>query len=286
MGYQKLSEQEERQMVEEYLSGCSVTELMAKYGFKTKKSIADKVKKYYPDTYKEKVAAAQAARKRYSYSLETITSPFDAYLVGLLLTDGYVLTEGQGVGIDMTDEDVISFVAKTIGVKYKTYDQEGRRTKYRALIFDPKIVENVARFGIIPNKSLILPAPQLKKEEEKYLPYIFRGIIDGDGCVAPTSYGGSQFYIVSMSKEFILWCKETLEEKLFLKDLHLRQSEAGLWRVESALQTNILKLIALVYDKPFGMERKYKELRKTFRDYNGDFLLEDGIVQTATDNPA
>lgn len=27
------------------------------------------------------------------------------------------------------------------------------------------------------------------------------------------------------------------------------------------------------YNKPFGMERKYQELRKTFRDYNGDKIF-------------
>lgn len=32
------------------------------------------------------------------------------------------------------------------------------------------------------------------------------------------------------------------------------------------------------------MNRKYKDLRKTFRDYNGDALLDkdEGIVQTTT----
>ena len=40
-----------------------------------------------------------------------------------------------------------------------------------------------------------------------------------------------------------------------------------------------------VYNKPFGMSRKYKSLRTTFRDYNHDALLDkdDCIVQTATD---
>jgi hypothetical protein len=40
-------------MVQEYIDGTPVTELMAKYGYKTKKSISDKVKKYYPDEYKD-----------------------------------------------------------------------------------------------------------------------------------------------------------------------------------------------------------------------------------------
>lgn len=51
------------------------------------------------------------------------------------------------------------------------------------------------------------------------------------------------------------------------------------------LAKDLLKLIALVYNKPFGMNRKYNNLRKTFRDYNNDALLDkdDGIVQTTTE---
>ena len=53
MGYKKLSKEQELQLVEEYKQGTPVIELMAKYGFKTKKSITDKVKKYYGENYKE-----------------------------------------------------------------------------------------------------------------------------------------------------------------------------------------------------------------------------------------
>lgn len=57
-----------------------------------------------------------------------------------------------------------------------------------------------------------------------------------------------------------------------------RRSEAGLWRIESAEHYNIIKLLALVYDKPFGMERKFNLLRKMFNDYNSTSHWEEGIV--------
>ena len=42
---------------------------MEKYGFKTKKSITDKVKKYYGEQYTEKIQEAKTARKGYNYTL-------------------------------------------------------------------------------------------------------------------------------------------------------------------------------------------------------------------------
>lgn len=284
MGYKILSKGQELQIVEEYRNGTPVIELMAKYGYKTKKSITDKVKKYYPNDYDKIITQARDNRRGYTYSLEKITSPFDAYLVGLLLTDGYVLSDRDGVAVDMTDEDVINFIATTIGTTYKSYSDNIHKTKYRVLITVPGIKQQVARFGVIPNKSLAIPRPQLLEEERQYLPYIVRGIIDGDGSVAKTSYGGAQFYVGTMSLEFANWIIEVLTKDFFMDDIHIRQNENGIYRIETANQYNILKLIALVYNKPFGMNRKYNELRKTFRDYNNDALLDkdDGIVQTAT----
>ena len=285
MGYKKLSKEQELQLVEEYRKGTPVVELMAKYGYKTKKSITDKVKKHYPDEYENIVKEAQSGRRGYTYSLSELTSPFDAYLVGLLLTDGYVLSDRDGLGLDMTDEDVIAFVANTIGTKYTSYDIENKKTHYRVLITIPGISTEAERFGIVPRKSNIVPEPQLMEKERKFLPYIIRGIIDGDGSVAKTSYGGSQFFIVTKSEAFANWIKKVLENDFFMDDISIRISSEGLYRIETANQYNILKLIALVYNKPFGMNRKYNNLRKTFRDYNNDALLDkdDGIVQTTTE---
>ena len=61
-----------------------------------------------------------------------------------------------------------------------------------------------------------------------------------------------------------------------MKDIGIHQRHFGIWIIETALQSNIFKLIALVYDKPYGMKRKYVKLRETFRDYNlgnQEFLL-------------
>lgn len=285
MGYKKLSKEQELQLIEEYKKGAPVVELMAKYGYKTKKSITDKIKKYYPNEYNDILKEAQTNRRGYTYSLEKITSPFDAYLVGLLLTDGYVLSDRDGIGLDMTDEDVIKFVAETIGTKYSTYKIENKKTHYRVLITIPGITEQVARFGIIPRKSNIVPEPNLLEEERKFLPYIIRGIIDGDGSVTKTSYGGAQFFIVTKFYIFANWIKKVLEIDFFMEDVAIRKNNNEMYRIETANQYNILKLIALVYNKPFGMNRKYNNLRKTFRDYNNDALLDkdDGIVQTTTE---
>lgn len=281
MGYKKLSSEQELQLIEEYKSGISVTSLCEKYGFATKKSITDKIKKYYPEQYDLIVDEARRNRKSYNFRLDIIDSEFDAYYLGLMLTDGYV-TIKHDIGIDLIDEDCIQFLSKSIGKNYAKYDKlysseynrkiiSQKHPKYRLLLNDQDLEKDLARFGVVPNKTKTLTAVSLLKEEEKFIPYIIRGIIDGDGTVNPTTYGAPQFRIVTYTDDFAQWIKYVLEEKMFMSDIHIRYKNP-LYEIGSAEKTNLLKLIALSYNKPFGMNRKYNELRETFRDYNKNFF--------------
>lgn len=270
MGYKIHTTEEERQMVQEYIAGTPVKTLMSKYGYKTKKSVTDKVKKYESA---EAIIIARNNRKDYAIEFNEINNSFNAYFLGLMLTDGYIQDENK-FGIDLTDEDCIAFISQVTGKEYKTYtDGENKKTRYRIIFSNNKVVETLAKYGVVPRKSKILGKINLTEEEQKYLPYIIRGIIDGDGCVYTTSYGAPAFYICSASQEFIEWIKQVLENRLYFKELSISQSKEGLWRIDTANQQNILKLLVMVYDKPYGMNRKYNLIRKTFRDYNKDNLL-------------
>ena len=277
MGYKKLSNEEEKQLINEYREGIPVHALCKKYGYKTKKSIMDKIKKHYPDKYDQIIAEAQQNRKGYNYKLDKIDSEFDAYFVGLMLTDGYISKTSQ-IGIDLADEDCIAFLSESIGKPYSTYDKlygKQKKSRHRLILNDIELVNNLARFGITRQKSLTLQGPQLLPEEEKFIPYIIRGIIDGDGAVNSTSYGAPQFRIYSASEGFANWIVDALTNKMYMIDIHkdfANNDYNGIWRITTADKGNLLKLIALSYNKPFGMSRKYNELRETFRDYNKDFF--------------
>ncbi len=239
------------------------------YGFATKKSITDKVKKHYPDSYKQIIEEARNNRKNYSIDLKIIDSEFKAYFIGLMLTDGYISGNNK-FGLQMTDEDVIKYIADVTNNTYYPYDYSNgeNKTDYRIIFSNHQQIEYLKRYGIVERKSRILSPPALYPEEEKFLPYIFRGIIDGDGCIFYTSKKTPAFYICSMSQDFIYWCKDILENRLFMKDIHITQSETGVWYASTSLLTNMQKLYSLIYDKPFGMSRKYNRLREMFRDYN------------------
>ena len=116
MGYKLHSTEEEKEMVQEYINGVPVKALMTKYGYKTKKSITDKVKKYESI---DVIEVARKNRKNYQIEFNGITNVFNAYFLGLMLTDGYIQDDNK-FGIDLTDEDCIAFISKVTNKEYFT----------------------------------------------------------------------------------------------------------------------------------------------------------------------
>lgn len=225
MGYKKYSTEQELQIIEEYRHGANADELALKYGYKTRKSITDKIKKHFPNDYQKIIEENKNERKGYCYKLDRINNEFDAYFIGLLLTDGYVVSKRNQIGLDLVDEDCIYFLSTVIGKSYNSYERNrehqfkgkiirDRQTIHRLVLTDKDLVMNLQRFGIVEHKTNIIPAPSLLQEEEKYIPYIIRGIIDGDGNIDIRS-NTVGMRIVTKSKSFAEWIKYALEEKMF-----------------------------------------------------------------------
>lgn len=265
-----LSNEQELQLVQEYLNGESVINLQKKYGYKSKKSILDKIKKHLGRALsEEELKEIRDKRKGYSVDFSKINNPFNAYFIGLMLTDGYIC-DNTKFGIDLTDEDAIAFLSDTIGKTYTSYtsEDENRKIRYRLILSDASQVEVLKRYDIVQRKSKILSGFELLEEEEVYLPYLIRGIIDGDGCIYTTSYGKPAFFIVTASKKFADWLTYILSHRFYMKDIHPYQTTNGIWRIDTALEYNIRILKDIIYDQPYGMARKYNKLRETFNDYN------------------
>ena len=60
---------------------------------------------------KDLMIIAKNNRKNYHIDFEKINSEFNAYFIGLMITDGYIIDENR-FGIDLTDKDCIEFISK------------------------------------------------------------------------------------------------------------------------------------------------------------------------------
>lgn len=248
----KLTIEQELDVIEKYQNGEEIKNLQKEYDFKTHKSIIDILNKYHIE--KRTSYETKNNHKTYKdFSMQNIDSNFKAYFLGLLLTDGYVNEKRNMVGIDLCDEDCISFLANNIKCKYSKIESKKYKNRYRIILYSKKLVQELKRLSVVPNKSLTLKKPNLTSEEEKFLPYILRGIIDGDGCVG--IYKNIKVvYVCSASEEFINWViREFSKLDIYMKKY--KTHKIFTCRIDTT--KNLNDFYFKIYNKPFGMTRKY-----------------------------
>lgn len=252
------SKEEEQKIAKEYIDGESSKFLCKKYGYKTEKSIIDKVVKYYGKEYVRTNRESLMLNKEYSnFTIKRMDSKFNAYFLGLQSSDGCIHEEKNCVEQSMTDEDVIKFISEIIGKKYSCYHRtENRKDIYRIIINNKEFIEDLKQFNIVKRKTHILKGFDFLKEEIKFIPYYIRGCIDGDGWIRKD---GKEFFICSASSEYAEWLKWVLENYLYMETINIYY-ENSVYYVRTSQTKNINILKDIIYDYPYGMRRKYKLL--------------------------
>lgn len=259
-----------------YDSGLSTIKLAELYGFKTPKSISDRFKKAGIELRRNKDGKSAKIKPYDSDMFKKIDSKWKAYFIGLLLTDGWI-TRHSGkdfydtVGYSSVEKDVIEYISEKTGKKYQTIHRGGhvpgpngrlinRRVEYRVVMYSREMVQDLARFSVIPNKTFKISDVNLDDDEMIFIPYLIRGIIDGDGTFGFSKHGG-YFRIISASEDFLVWCQKALHsigmEGVLINKIKSRECFFELY---SGKSSNMDILVEKVYKEPFGMALKRDRL--------------------------
>lgn len=256
----RISKDTELEITNLYQMGFNSYELADMFGYKSKKSILDILR----DNNIEVRDSGEIASNRRTYknfSFEKIDSNEKAYIIGLLISDGYVNDKRNYVGIDLCDEDAIMFMSDYIKVKYthiKT-KEDSHKDKYRILMYGKEFLEQLNRFGVFARKSLTTNGCTLLEEETKYIPYILRGLIDGDGWIRED---GKEFFIASASKNLIDWVEQEMYNLGFIdiKSIYIPNESNGIYQIRTASKYNLNILKNKIYNTKMGMQRKFDRL--------------------------
>lgn len=262
-----------------YDSGMSCAEIAKIFGYKTPKSISDKLKRFGVDIRTGQNKNSQTVV--YNTDIfQNIDSEWKAYYLGLLLTDGWITHREDGavntIGYSSVDRDVVDYISlctgKPVQIVNKNLTKIGpdnkeinQSTEYRVILTSKEMVKDLVRLGVVENKTHILEGPKLSMDELIYLPQILRGIIDGDGTLGFPSNSTSSMYfrIISASEKFIDWCIWALNV-LGMRDIHKRKVNEVLWELNTAKPSNIAILTNPIYRGNFGMSRKYNLIHNHF----------------------
>ncbi len=258
----KVTRKDEQDIIKLYKSGYSSEKIANLYNYKTGKSILDKLKKF--NVLRRGSNEVKIKNKSYSgFSMKIIDSELKGYFLGLLLTDGYICEDRGYIGIELTDLDVIKFLSEQIKTKYVEITPKGKAklTKYRITLYSKDLLNDLKRLGVVYKKTYNTSGPDLYEHEMPYINSILRGIMDGDGWVRKD---GNEFFICSASHMFIKWCQVMMIIVGFinLEITFLKNQYNGIYLIRTASKYNIEILRQKIYNKPFGMMRKYNRVWK------------------------
>lgn len=117
--------------------------------------------------------------KEYFNNIDTETK---AYLLGFILADGWVTSNGRVLGLSVlsTDIDILLLLKKELDSEHKIQTRTKGRVNplSRIEISCSALVTSLNKLGITSDKSLHATLPSI---ENSLVPHMLRGLFDGDG---------------------------------------------------------------------------------------------------------
>ena len=156
----------------------------------TLKQVEDKYNLSHPtitkilkDIPKHKRAKVNSPNLKEDY-FHGIDSEEKAYFIGLLISDGNVFKDGTkqasiSITLDLNDEYILQKFKEVTGTNTNV-GHDGRGCGQIAIRSDI-MANDLETYGIVPRKSYITYLPT--NIEDKWMPHLIRGILDGDGHI-------------------------------------------------------------------------------------------------------
>lgn len=210
----------EESIVKLYLEGNSAQKILdlLNHPFKTKKSVYDILRKHSVEMRKSDEAHRTIGRNSWFFS--NINSREKAYILGLMITDGWICGDRESIGFSSVDRELTEVISNGIscgssitvvpGKPYKILDHVvEKKESYQYQLSDAQLKDDLIRLGFQVDKTFNELLPYLKEE---LMFHLLRGIFDGDGCIYKLSgveqpgiilYSGSQLLLKQIG--IFLW---------------------------------------------------------------------------------
>jgi hypothetical protein len=187
-------------IIELYDNGFTLTNIAKEFGFKSYGPIRRVLLEKGFNLSLRKGSNSRTKQLNENY-FKNIDTPNKAYILGWIISDGYVTNNKLKFGIK--DLEILEFIKKELKSEHKiseifVYDKRTEKTyqQYVLQICSKKISESLNKLGVHQAKSFTADLPNI---DEKLYPHLIRGIFDGDGYVGlRTNNKGETFPRFSM----------------------------------------------------------------------------------------
>lgn len=242
--------------------------------FKTGEYCSELAKKYQVDEHSIYKILNKAGIKRQtgyhskcneSY-FSSIDNPHKAYLLGFITADGAIVNDILSIEVHKDDVDVLKFAKDQIN---PAATLTATRNCFKVTFGAKALSRDLAQFGIIQNKSKLLKKVPIDYIPKNLLPFYFRGLIDGDGCI----HKDGRISIYSGSKDFIQSVQDTLIQETGVKRLKIYCGTTFFIAWNSKEDKN--KLFHYLYDDletTFYYKRKYDRFNQNVNNANTEVI--------------
>ncbi len=190
---------------------------------------------------------------------ENIDSEEKAYILGLLIADGSVIypstrkrTPLWSITLHDNDRYMIERIVQVIGIHKKI---SHTRNESILNVTSQKMVDDLAKYGVVPRKSFITYYPKLQDTRQNR--HLIRGIFDGDGCISSNicSFYGTERLLIDIKK--VLNHEAAIETGKITK-----RYTNGVDSFSFSARDKLSKFYHYIYDDAnIFLERKYEKFK-------------------------
>lgn len=207
-------------------------------------------------------------------------SPEMAYVLGLLMTDGYLNKPKKNsyrIFLCLNDKELLEKVAKAMDSEHNIVSSKCQKGLYIYTFARERMARDLIRLGMKLNKSLNLKFPDVPKE---YLRDFVRGVFDGDGCVYYHKESKNKRLNTSFasgSKDFIYGLEKALQSLGMPKKKIYEQHYKNIYYSLTYAHKKSVSLFKIMYENlenDLYLKRKYDRfvavINKAVEEKRGD----------------
>lgn len=211
------------------------------------------------------------SKTRLNWKFESINNETEAYIMGLIMSDGWVSSNRQiGIRLSIKDKNVLYKIANYFS------ENINLKEKDNFCLFKISSCEafyNLKKYGITTNKTYDnLYIPEMN---EDLIRHFIRGYFDGDGTIY-VDRNFLKYNICSINKKFLIQIQDVLSKngiyssinkeirkgkKMFVVD-HYCEDCKNMYRLFIRRKSELVKFHEFLYkESTIFMERKYNKYR-------------------------
>lgn len=207
-----------------------------------------------------------------------IDSKSKAYVLGLIISDGYVDEKWNKLNFTSKDIELVEIIKRELKSdhklgKYDIYDNRTHKNyeRYSIQISSKEIVSDLNKLGVYGNKSFTSELPDIPEE---FMWDFIRGVFDGDGHIIQSNndkIGRLRFGIIGsekLLKSINLFFKENKIKNVKIRQTIYGNSKGKLIKLDCCnfSDLNIIKNNIYENSEELRLTRKY-EIFQTLKEY-------------------